>query len=203
MCCYAWLPRKCDYQTDRCRIKRSLCAAVLRRQTKTKLEWGCPNGTKYPPPRQPIPNHAILPNRARLQTDGQTDRQTDRQTDGRTDGRTDGQTDGRTDGRTGWFQYTPPNFVAGGIKNDLWPLTHLTTSYEGSVSIVSDFEYRVFMLRALYPGGEMEVDLFSAEIRVFLLRVFQLHVCTELIPVDFAFWWPVDLHKQRVNLVLL
>ena len=51
-----------------------------------QLEWGCPNGTKYPP-RQPIPNRAILPNRARLQTDG----------------------------RTGWFQYTPPNFVAGGI----------------------------------------------------------------------------------------
>ena len=28
---------------------------------------------------------------------------------------TDGRTDRRTDGRTGWFQYTPPNFVAGGI----------------------------------------------------------------------------------------
>ena len=26
-----------------------------------------------------------------------------------------GRTDGRTDGRTWWFQYTPPNFVAGGI----------------------------------------------------------------------------------------
>ena len=35
------------------------------------------NGTKYPP-RQPIPNRAILPNRARLQTDGRTDGQTDR-----------------------------------------------------------------------------------------------------------------------------
>ena len=43
-----------------------------------KLEWGCPNGTKYPP-RQPIPNRAILPNRARLQTDGQTDGRTDGQ----------------------------------------------------------------------------------------------------------------------------
>ena len=38
------------------------------------------------------------------------------QTDGQTDGRTDGQTDGQTDGRTWWFQYTPPNFVAGGYK---------------------------------------------------------------------------------------
>ena len=54
---------------------------------------------------------------ARLQTDGQTDGQTDRQTDR------------RTDGRTGWFQYTPPNFVAGGINitkiqhgsKELWP----------------------------------------------------------------------------------
>ena len=27
------------------------------------------------------------------------------------------QTDRRTDRRTGWFQYTPPNFVAGGMKN--------------------------------------------------------------------------------------
>ena len=44
------------------------------------LEWGCPNGTKYPL-RQPIPNRAILPNRARLQTDGHTDRQTDGQGD--------------------------------------------------------------------------------------------------------------------------
>ena len=46
-------------------------------ETKNKLEWGCPNRTKYPP-RQPIPNRAILPNRARLQTDGRTDRRTDR-----------------------------------------------------------------------------------------------------------------------------
>ena len=31
---------------------------------------------------------------------------------------TDGQTDRRTDGQTGWIQYTPPNFIAGGIKID-------------------------------------------------------------------------------------
>ena len=60
-----------------------------------ELEWGCPNGTKYPP-RQPILNRTILPNSARVY------RRTDRQ----------------TDGRTGWFQYTPPNFVAGGYKNN-------------------------------------------------------------------------------------
>ena len=58
-----------------------------------KLEWGCPNGTKYPP-RQPIQtpqvvSETILPNRARLQTDGQTDRV---------------------------IPVYPPNFVAGGIK---------------------------------------------------------------------------------------
>ena len=43
-----------------------------------ELEWGCPNGTKYPP-RQPIPNRAILPNRARVyrRTDGRTDGQGD------------------------------------------------------------------------------------------------------------------------------
>ena len=35
---------------------------------------------------------------------------------GRTDRQTDRRMDRRTDGRTWWFQYTPPNFVAGGIK---------------------------------------------------------------------------------------
>ena len=63
-----------------------------------ELEWGCPNGTKYPP-RQPIPNRAILPNRARVYR--------------------------RTDGRTGWFQYTPPNFVAGGIIREYPTFIHL------------------------------------------------------------------------------
>ena len=35
---------------------------------------------------------------------------------------TDRQTDGQTDSQTGWIQYTPPNFVAGGIngKNPSW-----------------------------------------------------------------------------------
>ena len=56
---------------------------------QNQLEWGCPNGTKYPP-RQPIqtpqvmrlkiilPNRATLPNRARVyrRTDGQTDGRT-------------------------------------------------------------------------------------------------------------------------------
>ena len=51
---------------------------TLNQHCLVKLEWGCPNGTKYPP-RQPIPNRAILPNRARVY------RRTDRQTDGRTD----------------------------------------------------------------------------------------------------------------------
>ena len=48
-------------------VEKTNCTA-----DKSKLEWGCPNGTKYPL-RQPIPNRAILPNRARLQTDGQGD----------------------------------------------------------------------------------------------------------------------------------
>ena len=64
---------------------------VSRHWFQTKLEWGCPIGTKYPP-RQPIPNCAILPNRARLQTDGRTDGWTDRV-----------------------IPVYPPNFVAGGI----------------------------------------------------------------------------------------
>ena len=58
---------------------------------QNKLEWGCPNGTKYPP-RQPIPNRAILPNRERVYR--WTDRRTDRVIP----------------------VYPPPNFVVGGIK---------------------------------------------------------------------------------------
>ena len=54
----------------------------LRVILQKELEWGCPNGTKYPP-RQPIPNRAILPNRARVYR--RTDRQTDRRTDGQGD----------------------------------------------------------------------------------------------------------------------
>ena len=34
-------------------------------------------------------------------------------------GQTDRQTDRRTDRQTGWIQYTPPNFVAGGIITSL------------------------------------------------------------------------------------
>ena len=36
-----------------------------------------------------------------------------------THGRTDGRTDRQTDGRTGWIQYTPLNFVSGGITNNI------------------------------------------------------------------------------------
>ena len=39
----------------------------------------------------------------------------ERVTDRQTDGQTDRQTDRRTDRQTGWIQYTPPNFVVGGI----------------------------------------------------------------------------------------
>ena len=61
--------------------------SILNLIVRSKLEWGCPNGTKYPP-RQPILNRAILPNRARVyrQMDGQGD-----------------------------SSIPPPNFVAGGI----------------------------------------------------------------------------------------
>ena len=63
-----------------------------------KLEWGCPNGTKYPP-RQPIQTPQVMCLKpfyltARFYLIAGVYRQ--------------------TDGRTGWFQYTPPNFVAGG-----------------------------------------------------------------------------------------
>ena len=47
---------------------------------QTELEWGCPNGTKYPP-RQPIQTPQVmrlklfyLTERTRLQTDRRTDR---------------------------------------------------------------------------------------------------------------------------------
>ena len=40
-----------------------------------------------------------------------------RKVNGQTERQTDGQTDGQTDRQTGWIQYTPPNFVVGGITN--------------------------------------------------------------------------------------
>ena len=61
---------------------QTLAQIMKLKENQEKLEWGFPNGTKYPP-RQPIPNRAILPNRARVY------RRTDRRTDGRTDGQGD------------------------------------------------------------------------------------------------------------------
>ena len=46
---------------------------------KTKLEWGCPNGTKYPRGNQFLTARFYLT--ARASTDGQTDRRTDGQGD--------------------------------------------------------------------------------------------------------------------------
>ena len=53
---------------------RIICVWMCYCVTNGKLELGCLNGTKYPL-RQPIPNRAILPNRARVyrRTDGQGD----------------------------------------------------------------------------------------------------------------------------------
>ena len=91
-------------------------------QLLKQLEWGCPNGTKYPP-RQPIPNRAILPNRTRIYR--------------------------RTDRRTGWFQYTPPNFVAGGIMN-------------GKGAIVPEFKNPVDLYRlvGLFWGFYITLTMF-------------------------------------------
>ena len=39
------------------------------------------------------------------------------------------QTDRRTDGQTGWIQYTPPNFVAKGIKSNYNTITESKWDY--------------------------------------------------------------------------
>ena len=44
-------------------------------------------------------------------------------------GQTDGQTDRRTDRQTGWIQYTPPNFVAGGIKREKFAIKFQDFAY--------------------------------------------------------------------------
>ena len=69
--------REWNLLPENMKLRNSLASLI---SARPKLEWGCPNGTKYPP-RQPIPNRAILPNRARVYR--------------RTDGRTDGQGDSR------------------------------------------------------------------------------------------------------------
>ena len=43
-----------------------------------------------------------------------------------THGRTDGRTDRQMDGRTGWIQYTPLNFVSGGIMTLIHKGTYLS-----------------------------------------------------------------------------
>ena len=100
-----------------------------------KLEWGCPNGTKYPP-RQPIPNRVILPNRARLQTDR----------------RTDGQGDSSIP--------PPPNFVAGGIKN-----YHFWRKHFKDICILSTlppFNFLWFSnIPLLYVGQYVSITIFS------------------------------------------
>ena len=82
-----WIPDEVGLKSTELYIRLSWChrwISILTTWHLTlsiqfcKLEWGFPNGTKYPP-RQPIPNRAILPNRARVY------RRTDRRTDGRTD----------------------------------------------------------------------------------------------------------------------
>ena len=76
------------------------------KQHNVKLEWGCPNGTKYPP-RQPFPNHAILPNRVYRRTDGQGDSSIP----------------------------PPPNFVAGGIINICIPVLYISKVKLGSQGV--------------------------------------------------------------------
>ena len=44
-------------------------------------------------------------------------------------GQTDRRTDGQTDRQTGWIQYTPPNFVAGGIIMIIVNLLRLSDAY--------------------------------------------------------------------------
>ena len=58
-----------------------------RRDRNTKLEWGCPNGTKYPP-RQPIQTPQVMRLKSfyltahfYLTAQSSTDRRTDRQGD--------------------------------------------------------------------------------------------------------------------------
>ena len=77
----------CLNMRERQSCNNNLIILKMKGEIRNKLEWGCPNGTKYPP-RQPIPNRRILPNRAHVY------RRTDRV-----------------------IPVYPPNLVAGGIIN--------------------------------------------------------------------------------------
>ena len=56
-----------------------------------------------------------------------------------------GRTDGRTDGRTWWFQYTPPNFVAGGIITSIQESLLLLTFWVSNIP-----RYFYFALSSAY-----------------------------------------------------
>ena len=81
--------------------------------------------------------------------------------------------------------------------------THLTASHKGSIAGVSDAQYRVSVRDVLDASRRVEGHLLGSQIRVLLLSVFQLHVGTELVPGDGALRCPVNLHEQRINLLLL
>ena len=99
----------------------------------SKLEWGCPNGTKYPP-RQPIPNRAILPNRERVY------RRTDRQTDGQGDS-----------------SITPLTSLRGGIINRVHPLIKVNMSAKFDEEAHNGFSlYGVHKLISIYVHYDLD-----------------------------------------------
>ena len=79
----------------------------------------------------------------------------------------------------------------------------LTAGEERPVRGVHDLEHGLAVRHVASACGQVEGDLAGTHVRVFLLRVLQLHVGAELVPRDGAIRRPVDLVEQRVDLLHL
>ena len=81
--------------------------------------------------------------------------------------------------------------------------TYLAASHEGSITGVGDAQDGVPMGDVLDASRGVEGHLLGTQVRVLLLSILQLHVSAELVPGDGALRRPVNLHEQRVDLLLL
>lgn len=79
----------------------------------------------------------------------------------------------------------------------------LTTGHKCAIRRIRDPQNGISVWNVFNFGRQMESHLLGPKIGVFFLSIFQLHVSAELIPGNGAFRWPVNFHKQRVDLSFL
>ena len=95
-------------------------------------------------------------------------------------------TDGQTDRQTGWIQYTPPNFVAGGIKNN-------TDFHQSSAT-------EIFCQGQVKPNTLEKYDICVSKNPISeRCRCDKTNPCTS--DKETAGWWPSDIPKRYFTFV--